>query len=195
MQKYIFILAPTRYGFRYLKTMLVIRRAIELAGKIPFQISMTCDKGFCQSRNQVMRELHFALIGLKIKTDSVRAFWLDDDIEIDKSFEPWRLAKAILVADYKGLNLIGNYKNEFGKNLLKTTDAVNLSDNEIAGFQDFQELPGIIGGLGFYYGDVPVNYSFNLSRVDDWQFYLDSFIKLNFLNIPLLHNKKKINNK
>ena len=101
---------------------------------------------------------------------TVRVLLLDDDNPFLTGSE--ELARIMLEADRKGLNIVANYKSAYGANLVfKEADKVRYTDTELRQLADsgpeFVPLTGVIGSLGFYYGDVPTDYVWHMDETND----------------------------
>ncbi len=179
------------------------------------KIAISSDKfGVLQARSHILEMIkeNFDKYGIEYG-EYIRMLWVDSDIRINETAQT--LAEKFKIADEKGLNLIANYKNTWTNGgfinvLSKTNDKgtyTTLTDDELNSLQDMQELPqGWVGGLGFYYGLVPIDYRFHFERYDkgdgkvhefgeDIAFFRDMYrrspdYRLTYLKINLAHKKE-----
>lgn len=127
-------------------------------------------------------------------TDKVRGMIVEDDIYFNN---PDKLAEAIKKADENGWNLIAPYRvpdrdNEGNLSWLWTiSDGEGAyTDSEIKKLKDYDEVQN--GGLGFYYGDIPLDYKFREEgkyKGHDLNFYHDNQIKLRYVDLGIRHIK------
>ena len=138
--------------------------------------------------------------------NTIRALWFDDDICILD--HPKKLADMIVEADRQNYNIVANYHN-----IWKGTEMINTifkPDLEVAGmykslnleeldsFKMFDLLPeDYVAGLGFYYGDIPLDYKYHAfdkrSKFgEDFNFYRENSLQLRFADVRLEHRKSNV---
>lgn len=161
------------------------------------------------------------LLQLKEELDSkgiehgptVRALWIDDDVLIDEPIG--RVSEIIRKSDELGANIVANYRIPWKGQMI--VNAIGIADGngnphfasneQIAALKNFDMLPmGSHSGLGFYYGDVNLNYAFHydhatyeeiskaksfadMPHAEDVNFFLDNKIQLSYVDIKLRHEK------
>ena len=69
-------------------------------------------------------------------------------------------------------------------------DNSNYTDEELAAMSDMDPITGFTG-LGFVYGDIPLNYTFHAdNNGEDFYYFYDNKIQLHYAKwISLAHNK------
>jgi hypothetical protein len=130
--------------------------------------------------------------------DVVRGLWIDDDILIDEPIG--RVSAAIRKADETGANIVANYRIPWRDDTI--VNALGISNekgdlghfatmDELKNLKDFDKLPmGSHCGLGFYYGDIPLDYRFHFDvMAEDVNFFRDNKIRLSYCDLKLRHNK------
>jgi hypothetical protein len=133
--------------------------------------------GYAQARTNLFRAAQQVY-----KTDKVRGFLLDDDICF---VEQPSLEAAIRKADQNGWNLVGAYRTKTGRfSLIKIvppkpsgTTTEMMLEADLAEIKPYQEIPSGMAGLGFYYGDIPLDYEFregNPYTGEDLNFFNDN---------------------
>jgi hypothetical protein len=161
------------------------------------------------------------LVQLKDELDSkgiehgptVRALCIDDDILIDEPIG--RVSEIIRKADELGANIVANYripwKGQYIVNAIGIADGNGnphfATNEQLAALKNFDRLPaGSHSGLGFYYGDVPLDYKYHydhateeqianaksfseMPHAEDVNFYYDNKILLSYVDIRLRHEK------
>lgn len=114
------------------------------------------------------------------KTNVVRGFLLDDDIRfVDQP----ALEHVIQTADKNSWNVVAPYRTKTGRfSIIKTipprpsgTTTEMLTEAELAEIKPYSEIE--MAGLGFYYGDIPLDYEFregNPYTGEDLNFFHDN---------------------
>ena len=150
--------------------------------------AISTDKfGVLAARTHILELLKDRMDKLGIEYgEYVRMLWVDSDIRINTPAN--ELAERFKKADELGLNLIADYitpwqNGGFAHTISKPNDKgkyTTLTDEELNSFSDMQELPkGYVGGLGFYYGLVPIDYKFHNEEFgEDITFYRDMYARL-----------------
>lgn len=123
-------------------------------------------------------------------TKRIRGFLLDDDVRL---LDQKRLQAVIAMADKNNWNVVGAYRTKSGrfsivKRLPDTADGGRrtemITQEELAAIKPYDKLqvinhdnsPGM-AGLGFYYGDIPLDYEFhegNPYTGEDLNFFHDN---------------------
>ena len=115
--------------------------------------------GYAHSRNVLFREARQQL-GVKV----ARGFLLDDDIRI---IDQKALEKVLARADANQWNIVAPYRALNGRlSILKTippqsngTSTEMLTEDELHEIHPWDRIQ--LAGLGFYYGDIPLDYIFH----------------------------------
>lgn len=115
--------------------------------------------GYAHARNVLFRDAR-----QKLGTRLVRGFLLDDDIVLKDQKE---LERVLAHADKQHWNVVAPYRalnNRFS--ILKTipvqangTSTEMLTEGELSKIQPWEHIQ--LAGLGFYYGDIPLDYVFH----------------------------------
>lgn len=88
----------------------------------------------------------------------IRGFMIDDDILL-KSDAQQNLASAIETADKFQWNFIAPYRTRDGYTSIARENGDLLRPDEVVIMSPFDRVAN--GGLGFYYGDLPLDYKFH----------------------------------
>jgi hypothetical protein len=114
----------------------------------------------------------------------IRGFWIDSDIRI---LNPLEVVEAVKWADENRKNIVGNYFHAgFGGNRLHLGTTVysgydsgtEITIEDISSGDKYQKVKA--AGLGFYYGDINLDYQFHESRQggDDFNWYKDQNLEV-----------------
>ena len=183
---YFTVLVPTANNMMNIDSYTALICIAKGLGK-QLQISASVKSGIPSSRNLCthMCKLYYGV-------DNIRGLWLDSDIAIC-SVNP--VVDAIRYADKKRITFTANYKTgtlENIKNLIyKSEDNdSNYTDEELEALPDMAPIGGF-AGLGFCYGDIPLNYCFHAdANGEDYYYFHDNKIKLHYAkHIILRHGK------
>jgi hypothetical protein len=121
-------------------------------------------------------------------TDLLRGIMLDDDILIK---DQRALIKAILQADQEGWNFVSPYRVRDGYTSLANADGSLLRIEETKALKRWDRIPN--AGLGFYYGDLPLDYQFHEDGVfggEDLNFFYDNpQLDIRVVDLELKHLK------
>ena len=192
------ILCPSRDGKMFADTVHILECVARRMGK---ESMVICSDGltFWDARNNVIQKFKKAcrIYGIQITTP-IRALWIDNDILIDESIDD--LYNILGSSDAGGLNIIANYKTTWTDGNVANTIMFPLNDGtyRTATDAELKDLckqyppPKIVGGLGFYYGDVPTGYKYGIRepyQTEDIPFFLDAVRNIQYVPIKLLHNK------
>lgn len=122
--------------------------------------------------------------------DQVRGFMIDDDILL-KSEAQVPLMEAISTADKFGWNFISPYRVRDGYTSISNAQGQLLRPDEVKALKQFDRVAN--GGLGFYYGDLPLSYQFHEDGVfggEDLNFFWDNpQLDVRIFDLKLRHLK------
>ena len=201
IRDYLVILIPSRDGRAFVDTVAALCLAAASLKKEP--LIVCCDGlTYWDARNNVIAKLARHLKNFNIKHENIiRALWVDNDILIQESVD--MLTMHIVWADTNDCNIVANYKTTWGPGQVANTimfsnqDGTgtyrNVTDEELEGLSDRTPQIGMVGGLGFYYGNVPLDYEYRIYppyMTEDICFYCDNKVYLTYLPIKLLHSKQ-----
>ena len=180
--RFIIVISP---DFRVVPTTVAAAvEALMLEGFQPVLV-MSTTSGLLNARNE-----SFAVARRMTKGDEARGFMIDDDIHyadtvdnLRKAIHQSEIEKSAFVAPY----LLGSGKSSIhdGTNLLTWKEAMAL--------KNWSEID--TGGLGFYYGPLPLNYHFHVTDSakgltgEDILFFRENHIKPHVLQVKLQHLK------
>lgn len=129
--------------------------------------------------------------------ESARGFMVDSDIRWDGT-ENDKIAEEARKADEKKYNFVVPYRIKGDVSILiKTVNTEPQSYHRVSTqqyvseWENYQECD--VAGLGFYYGDLPLNYKFNFDHGygEDMNFFLDNKVRPKVVNaITIGHIKK-----
>jgi hypothetical protein len=149
----------------------------------------------------------------------IRALWIEDDIQLDCG-QAQELAMMIQLADAsadeyapRGFNIVSPYatgQDEWGRwnwVYFKKPSGEEIGRpftiKEIQSLQPYDRLDGL-AGLGFYYGDVNLEYIFYEGTYNgkdrfglpsysgiDWNYFLDNNIDLRHYPVRIIHEKQR----
>ena len=124
------------------------------------------------------------------KMPVIRGFMIDDDILL-KSDQQQQLAIAIDTADKFGWNFVSPYRTRDGYVAVARANGDLLRPDEVIAMAPFTRVDN--GGLGFYYGDLPLDYKFHEEGVfggEDLNFFHENpQLELRIVNLNLRHLK------
>jgi len=195
------LIVPTSSGKAEINTLWRLAMLPQLLGRHFFPVTVT-GKGVTQARTHVLEQLKHKLDQGKIEHNGkVRALWWDDDLIIDPQYDLRKLANTIAESDQRGINLIGNYRIQCETNsrdmqnvLMHLTPGKKTrcyTDQEIAGLKNLDPLPDTVSGMGFYYGNVFLDYKFHYDEIaEDVNFFIDQNLELHYSDVQLWHEKK-----
>lgn len=123
-----------------------------------------------------------------IKNGNARVLIIEDDIYFKN---PEKLAEAIKKADLNDWNFLAPYYQPNGLLTIMDKDMKNYTMETVKGLNDWDEIGG--GGLGFFYGTIPLGYVFKERDGElyghDLVFYKENKIKLRVVDLGLKHLK------
>ncbi len=165
--------------------------------RIPLYFSVS-GTGFLKGLNSMVESLKQAFPG----RETVRAIWFEEDIFIEPNERNQNLLKqGFSKADENNWNLVSNYhlfmgtqngQMKFTNSYFHKSPLMSYSDNDVRTLQPFDIVE--MAGLGFYYGEVSLNYSFHESGgvndvgADFW-FHADHNHTLRHLPLSIQHWK------
>jgi hypothetical protein len=119
-----------------------------------------------------------------------RVLWLDSDIMIMN--EPSELKQVIEEADKNKYNISGFYNLRDKRGSITGLDKQNIDKEKFNSLNQYDKL--LFSGLGFYYGDTPLNYQFkeSFNRGEDYNFFIDNNIELRIDKRLVLGHVKSI---
>lgn len=120
--------------------------------------------------------------------DIVRGFMLDDDMLLPHNWE--NLIEVVKVADKNHWNIVAPYMLKNGLTSLAREDGTMLSIDDVNKMDPWSTIP--LAGLGFYYGDIPLDYEFHEAdpyKGEDFNFFHDKKIELHVAPLEIKHLK------
>jgi len=192
-EDYIPILIPSLDRRASVETISAVVLAGIAHGKNPLVV-LSSDSGLLLSRTA-----NFFRLSEILKTNKARGFMIDSDIV----YISGNIVEYIKRADKEGVSFVAPYRVFFND---QTKYALSLDGDSIIGEEEFKKLKDWqeikAAGLGFYYGDLPLDYTFKISgeikkgaRItgEDFNFFLENNIRLRLAkNIVLGHLKQII---
>jgi hypothetical protein len=200
-EDFFFIIIPTGAGKADIETLWKWSTIPVFLNKRLFPITVY-NKGISASRTAAFNTAKNTLDKMGVKHGGkIRALLLDDDIILPTNLDLRVIVDAFKKADENNWNLIANYRvqhtaTENGMvNVMmkrKKDDQYSFySDSDLAKLKTFDELPDTVSGLGFYYGEINLDYQFHYDdRPEDINFFRDNKIQLRYLDLRLYHEKK-----
>ena len=200
-EDFFFIIIPTAGGKADIETLWKWSTIPVFLNKRLFPITVY-NKGISASRTAAFNTAKNTLDKMGVKHGGkIRALLLDDDIILPTNLDLRVIVDAFKKADENNWNLIANYRvqhtaTENGMvNVMmkrKKNDQYSFySDSDLAKLKTFDELPDTVSGLGFYYGEINLDYQFHYDdRPEDINFFRDNKIQLRYLDLRLYHEKK-----
>lgn len=151
-------------------------------GLAPMYIHANC-VGYAQVRTQAFKEAR------KYFPQHCRGLLLDDDILIVDSGE---VRDALVLADQNKWNIVAPYRTKNNKICICNTKGEMLTPEEYKLVRPWQQIP--MAGLGFYYGDLDLDYVFHADHKpftgEDLNFFFDQpNLKPRIAPIQLKHLK------
>jgi hypothetical protein len=122
--------------------------------------------------------------------DLARGFMIDDDILLKSDMQK-QLAIAIKTADEFGWNFISPYRTRDGFTSIAKANGDLMNVEEVRSLRPFDRVPN--GGLGFYYGDLPLSYRFHEDGIfggEDLNFFHENpQLEIRCVDLNLQHLK------
>ena len=139
---------------------------------MPCYIHASC-VGYDRVRTSAFQEAKANLEKQGIKDDVVRGFLIDDDILLT---DEDALHDAVQLADKNHWNIVAPYRTKHGRVCICDETGTMLSVEQFAKLGPYANIP--LAGLGFYYGDIPLNYVFHADGKpfagEDLNFFYDN---------------------
>ena len=150
------------------------------------------------ARTESFRLLHKSIVNQLgySDVDTVRGIMTDSDIRWDAT-ENSKIVEEMKKADKENYNFVVPYRIRDDVSILAKTVNTNPQayhriplTQYLTEWENYQECD--VGGLGFYYGDLPLKYEFHFTLYgEDMNFFLDNKIKPKVVNsISISHIKK-----
>jgi hypothetical protein len=157
--------------------------AIFAGNRLPIYVHASC-VGYARVRTNSFKEAR-----KYVDRDVVRGVLLDDDILVS---DPNALYDAMHIADKNGWNIVAPYRTKGNQICLCKENGDMMSIEEFSKLKPYDHIP--LAGLGFYYGDIPLNYEFHADgkpfQGEDLNFFYDNpGLKPRMAPIPLKHLK------
>ena len=197
------IFLPSADGSAQALTMKAVIEACYIMGKIPVLIQIDKFNPIPLTRTLGLQLYKKYAKNLK----KVRGFMIDSDVRIEVNGE--FLAEKIKEVDSKNYNVAIPYlSNNYTLNIFKNKpipkglskiereefiiNPTPVSMDEYKKMKDFDKIDS--AGLGFYYGDIPLDYEFHFANFgkeagEDILFFAENGIELRILKIPTSHIK------
>lgn len=200
-EDFFFIIVPTAGGKADIETIFKLSTIPVFLNKRLFPI-ISYNKGISASRTNAFNLARNNLDKMGVKHGGkIRALLWDDDLLLPRNLDLRIVVDTFKKADENNWNLIANYRvqhtaTENGMvNVMmkrKKDDQYSFySDEDLAKLKTFDELPDTVSGLGFYYGEINLDYQFHYDdRPEDINFFRDNKIQLRYLDLRLYHEKK-----
>lgn len=169
-----------------------------------FQVGMKTNNEYSfdflvsKSNNPVpSRQLLFEQLKMRSGQKVLRGFFIDSDSMI--SPEPKivdKLINAMKRADREHFSFVVPYRVVKNEDVSYTAVFSNegklMSVEDVKQLFDFDKI--LSSGLGFYYGDLPLDYKFRFGddRGEDWWFFKENNIDLRILKMPCYHVKTMV---
>ena len=200
-EDFFFIIVPTAGGKADIETLWKLSTIPVFLDKRLFPITVY-NKGISASRTAGFNIAKNMLDKMGVKHGGkIRALLWDDDLLLPKNLDLKFIIDAFKKADENNWNLIANYRvqhttTENGLTNVMMKRQKNdqyrfYTDEELCNLKTFDELPDTVSGLGFYYGEINLDYQFHYDdRPEDINFFRDNKIQLRYLDLRLYHEKK-----
>lgn len=176
---------PTKNLSANVPTIVKVIFASFIMGKSP-SMTVSDSSTVCMARSSICNEIKLK----SSNSDLERVLWLDSDIFIDNS--PEELATIFLEADKHRRNIVGFYNLADKRGSMTAFDDTNI---DFAKFRELEQFTSVkFAGLGFYYGDTPLNYRFHESynAGEDFNFFIDNKIEIVVDKRIILHHNKNM---
>lgn len=202
LEEFFFLLVPTAGGKGDIQTLWRLAALPNMMGKRFFPLTVS-GRGCTDARTVALEDLKIQLdrMGV-IHKGKIRGMFWDDDLIIRPTYNVRTLAESIVEADKHAWNLVGNYRTlQDGDTVIANVlmhhkygaATVSYTDEEIASLKNLDPLPDTVSGLGFYYGDISLDYKFHWDSIpEDLNFFIDNKLALRFSDVQLLHEKKTL---
>jgi hypothetical protein len=146
--------------------------------------------GYAKSRTLLFRDAY-----QRYQSAYVRGFLIDDDIRLA---DQKALEQVIRTADANRWNVVAPYRGKSGRfSIIKKipprpsgTSTEMITEDELVKIKPYDEVE--LAGLGFYYGDIPLQYEFhegNPYTGEDLNFFHDNALHIRLAPLYLEHLK------
>jgi hypothetical protein len=200
VEDFFIILLPSKSDKMFIATAFTLACLPDELGKLPL-VAKSGAPTYDGARNGCVQKLKEVLEKHNIGHGPVvRALWMDDDMLIDEPLG--RVVEAIKKAEELHANIVANYKIIWtGQKIINALglastidgkgDAYFATDEQLEKLKNFEKLPpGSHCGLGFYYGDLPLDYKFHYdTKAEDVHFFQENKIELTYVDLLLRHDK------
>jgi hypothetical protein len=200
-EDFFFIIVPTAGGKADIQTLWKLSTIPVFLNKRLFPITVY-NKGIAASRSAAFNIAKNNLDKMGVKHGGkIRALLWDDDLILPHNIDLGIIVDAFKKADENNWNLIANYRVEHSASENGTVNVMMkrkendqyrfYTDEELSKLKTFDPLPDTVSGLGFYYGEINLDYQFHYDdRPEDINFFRDNKIELRYLDLRLYHEKK-----
>lgn len=174
---------PTRDEYMIGRTIGDISAAAILMKRLPLFL-YGVGTNLCAGRDLILK-----LAKENAGADSCRMLWLDSDIWIRTPAAD--IAKYLQEADDKNYNIIAPYRRLDQDSSVNSPDGKPFKWDELGKLEQHQKV--LSAGMGFYYGDTPLNYKFYMSGdvSEDHNFFADNKLEPRIdKRIELYHSKR-----
>ena len=176
---------PTRNLSANIPSIVKVMFASFLMDKMP-SVTVSDSSTVCMARSSICHEIKIKATNKNVE----RVLWLDSDIFIDNT--PEELATVFMEADKQHKNIVGFYNLADKRGSMTAFDDTNI---DFAKFRELEQFTSVkFAGLGFYYGDTPLNYRFHESynAGEDFNFFIDNKIEIVVDKRIILHHNKNM---
>jgi hypothetical protein len=165
------------------RSVAILWNVIYATRRLPCYIHASC-VGYARVRTDSFKETQRA-----VKTTATRGFMIDDDILLT---DEDALYDAVKIADRNRWNIVAPYRTKHGRVCICNEQGHMLTVEEFAKLGPYAPVP--MAGLGFYYGDLPLEYEFHSDGKpftgEDLNFWYDNpGLKPRVAPIPTKHLK------
>ncbi len=163
------------------RTIVTIWDAAYALGRQPVHLHVS-HVGYAYVRTRLFQHTKSVL-----KTSWVRGILLDDDMLLRNQQQ---LMDVIQLADKNNWNIVAPYMLKNGLTSLASASGKMLDFEEAVKLPHYTEVP--MAGLGFYYGDIPLDYEFHEGAPyegEDLNFFHETQLKPKLAPIEIKHLK------
>ena len=132
------------------RSVAILWNVIFATQRLPCYIHASC-VGYARVRTNSFQEAR-----KNVDKDLVRGFLIDDDILLT---DENALYEAVRLADRNHWNIVAPYRTKHGRVCLCDATGEMMTVQQFAQMAPYAPIP--LAGLGFYYGDIPLNYEFH----------------------------------
>jgi len=149
------------------RSVAILWNVIFATQRLPCYIHASC-VGYARVRTNSFQEAR-----KNVDKDLVRGFLIDDDILLT---DENALYEAVRLADRNHWNIVAPYRTKHGRVCLCDATGEMMTVQQFAQMAPYAPIP--LAGLGFYYGDIPLNYEFHADgkpfQGEDLNFFYDN---------------------